>query len=105
MGATNSRRPRGTLSRDQVLHAALAVADREGLAGATMAGVANELGVPGASVYRHASGRADLIAGLADVVLAGGRIPDPNPIPFAPSPRPSARSGTCCVPTRPRRRS
>jgi AcrR family transcriptional regulator len=82
MSATNSRRPRGTLSRDQVLRAALAVADREGLAELTMAGVANELGVPGASVYRHASGRADLIAGLADVVLAGWEIPDPEPDPI-----------------------
>ena len=82
MIATGSRRPRGTLSRDQVLRAALAVADREGLAELTMAGVANELGVPGASVYRHASGRADLIAGLADVVLAGWEIPDPEPDPI-----------------------
>ena len=82
MSATNSRRPRGTLSRDQVLRAALAVADRDGLAELTMAGVANELGVPGASVYRHASGRADLIAGLADVVLAGWEIPDPEPDPI-----------------------
>ena len=41
-----------------------------------MAGVANELGVPGASVYRHASGRADLMEGLAyadDVLLIAER--------------------------------
>ena len=74
MSATGSRRPRGTLSREQVLRAALAVADRDG--------VASELGVPGASLYRHASGRADLIAGLADVVLAGWEIPDPEPDPI-----------------------
>ena len=65
---TRSRRPRGTLGREQVMRAALTVADRNGLAELTMAGVANELGVPGASVYRH-SGRADLMEGLADVVL------------------------------------
>ena len=76
-----SRRPRGTLNREQVMRAALAVADRDGLAELTMAGVAKELGVPGASVYRHASGRADLIGGLADVVLAGWQIPDPGPDP------------------------
>ena len=78
-----SRRPRGTLSREQVMRAALAVADREGLAELTMARVAQELGVPGASVYRHASGRADLIEGLADIVLAGWEIPDPGPDPVS----------------------
>jgi len=68
---TRSRRPRGTLGREQVMRAALTVADRN-----TMAGVANELGVPGASVYRHASGRADLMEGLAyadDVLLIAER--------------------------------
>ena len=47
MGTPGSRRPRGTLSREQVMRAALAVADSGGLADLTMAGVANELGVPG----------------------------------------------------------
>jgi len=73
---TRSRRPRGTLGREQVMRAALTVADRNGLAELTMAGVANELGVPGASVYRHASGRADLMEGLAyadDVLLIAER--------------------------------
>jgi AcrR family transcriptional regulator len=63
------------------MRAALAVADRDGLAELTMAAVAQELGAAGASVYRHASGRADLIAGLADIALAGWEIPDPRPDP------------------------
>jgi AcrR family transcriptional regulator len=58
------------------VEAALRVADTEGLAAVTMARVAQELGVAGASLYRHAEGRADLIQGLCDHALLGWEIPE-----------------------------
>jgi AcrR family transcriptional regulator len=78
-----ARRPRGSLTREQVMEAALRVADQEGLSGVSMARVAQELGVPGASVYRHAEGRHDLIAGLCDHALHAWEIPEPGRNPAA----------------------
>src|SRR5262245_30840328 len=79
--AREARRARGSLSREQVMAAALRVADAEGLAEVTMARVAQELGVPGASLYRHAEGRADLISGLCDHALRSWEIPAPGADP------------------------
>src|SRR5262245_11066966 len=64
-----ARRTRGSLTREQVMEAALRVADQDGLSEVSMARVAQELAVPGASLYRHADGRHDLIVGLCDHAL------------------------------------
>jgi len=77
----SGRRARGSLSREQVMAAALRVADAEGLSEVTMARVAQELGVPGASLYRHAEGREDLISGLCDHALRSWEIPAPGADP------------------------
>src|SRR5262245_46535048 len=79
----SGRRPRGSLTREQVMEAALRVADAEGLSEVTMARVAQELGVPGASLYRHAEGRRDLITGLCDHALGPWEIPEPGSDPAA----------------------
>jgi TetR/AcrR family transcriptional regulator, tetracycline repressor protein len=80
---TVGRRPRGSLSREQVMEAALRVADAEGLAEVSMARVAQEIGVAGASLYRHAEGREDLIRGLCDHALRSWEIPEPGKDPEA----------------------
>src|SRR5262245_6842477 len=76
-----ARRARGSLTREQVMEAALRVADHEGLSEVSMARVAQELGVPGASLYRHAEGRGDLIQGLCDHALRAWKIPRPGKDP------------------------
>ena len=75
------RRPRGSLSREQVMGAALRVADTDGLSEVSMARVAKELGAAGASLYRHAEGREDLITGLCDHALSSWEIPEPGADP------------------------
>lgn len=66
------------LSRDRVIEAAAAVADRSGLAGVTMRSVGAELGVEAMSLYHHVRGKDDLIDGLADWVFALIAVPRPG---------------------------
>ncbi|MEU7478823.1 TetR/AcrR family transcriptional regulator C-terminal domain-containing protein [Lentzea sp. NPDC042327] len=61
------RKPK--VSVDQVVAAAIAVADREGLAAMSMARVAQELTVGTMSLYGHVPGKAELIDLMADTVL------------------------------------
>lgn len=62
-------RPR-SLSLTDVATAALAVIDRDGLAGFAMRAVAVELGMGTMSLYRYVSDRAQLEALVVDLVLA-----------------------------------
>jgi AcrR family transcriptional regulator len=64
------RLPRGTLDRDTVVAAALDIADREGLAGVTMARVASELGASTMSLYRHLHDKQELLEAIADRAVA-----------------------------------
>jgi AcrR family transcriptional regulator len=61
---SRSEAPR--LDRDKIVAAALAVADREGLAGTTMRLVGAELGADPTAVYRHFASKDDLVAAVAD---------------------------------------
>ncbi len=61
------RKPK--VSVDQIVAAAIAVADREGLAAMSMARIAQELGVGTMSLYTHVPGKAELIDLMADAVL------------------------------------
>ncbi len=65
---TRGRPP--TLSRERVLAAAVEHADRSGLDGMTMRAVADELGVEAMSLYHHVSGKAGLLDGLVERVMA-----------------------------------
>ena len=62
--------PRGELSREQVLAAALAIADREGLAAVSMRRVAAAVGVPTMSLYRFVATRDDLVLRVANAAVA-----------------------------------
>lgn len=56
---------RGTLSRERIVAAAAAVADRSGIAGVSMRTVGKELGVEGMSLYHHLKGKDELLDALA----------------------------------------
>ncbi|WP_344101740.1 TetR/AcrR family transcriptional regulator [Myceligenerans crystallogenes] len=65
------RRP---LNRERVQAAAVEVADRDGLKAVTMRSVGALLGVEAMALYRHVSGKNDLLDSLAEVVI--GEIND-----------------------------
>ncbi len=58
------------LTRDRVLAAAVEVADERGVAGVTMRGVGEALGVEGMALYRHVANKDELLDGLVETVLA-----------------------------------
>jgi AcrR family transcriptional regulator len=57
---------RPALTRDRVVAAAVAVADRGGLAAVSMRSVGRELGVEAMSLYHHVAGKEALVDDLAD---------------------------------------
>lgn len=57
-----------TRSRQEITRAAVALADRDGLAGLTMRALAQELGTGAASLYRYVGTREDLLALMVDEV-------------------------------------
>ncbi|ONI80023.1 hypothetical protein ALI144C_23625 [Actinosynnema sp. ALI-1.44] len=61
------RKPKVTV--DQIVTAAVAVADREGLGAMSMARVAHELDVGTMSLYTHVPGKSELVDLMADWVL------------------------------------
>jgi AcrR family transcriptional regulator len=67
------RKPR--VSREQVLDAALALADDGGLATVTMANVGARLGVEAMSLYRHIGNKEEMLDGLVDRVFAEIEVP------------------------------
>ena len=71
-------RARRDLTRDQVLSAALRVAERDGVASLTMRKVAKEVGVEAMSLYNHVADKEAMLDGLADAVLAVFELPEPT---------------------------
>jgi AcrR family transcriptional regulator len=68
------------ISRDQILTAALELADHDGLDALTMGGVAERLSVSPMALYRHVGNKAELMDGLVERLL--------NEFPSPPSDRP-----------------
>jgi AcrR family transcriptional regulator len=66
---------RGTLSREQVLDAAVRLVDAEGLDGLTMRRLGQELGRDPMSLYRYVPNREALLDGVAERVLDQLDIP------------------------------
>ncbi len=64
------RDPRHRLSRDQVVRAALAIVDREGLDGFSMRKLGRELGVDPMADYYYFPNKAAVLDGIVDAVLA-----------------------------------
>jgi AcrR family transcriptional regulator len=63
------RGPRPTLGVDEILRAAVAVADADGLGAVSMARVAAELGHATMALYRHVRSKDELLALMADAAL------------------------------------
>ena len=81
-GAARRREPREAepeLSRDRIVHTAVAIADAEGLNAVSMRRVATELGVSPMSLYRYVSGKDELVRLMADAVFGEQPFPDPPP--------------------------
>ncbi|MCI2958470.1 TetR/AcrR family transcriptional regulator C-terminal domain-containing protein [Agromyces atrinae] len=66
---------RPALTRARVIEAAVAVADRGGLAAVSMRNVGRELGVEAMSLYNHVANKQALLDGLADVAFASIALP------------------------------
>jgi AcrR family transcriptional regulator len=71
-GARPTRGPKPSLTLDQIVTTAIALADREGIDALSMRRVAGELGVGAMSLYRHVPGKAELLALMLD------RVSDPT---------------------------
>jgi TetR/AcrR family transcriptional regulator, tetracycline repressor protein len=76
--STTRTRPRGSLTREEIIKEALALLDEHGPGALSMRRLADRLGVTPNALYTHVRGKADLIDGLVDQVYAGLTIkPDP----------------------------
>jgi AcrR family transcriptional regulator len=69
-------KPRPSLSRDQVLRAAVALADESGIASLTMRRLGEALGVEAMSLYNHVTNKDDVLDGMIDVVFDEIGLPD-----------------------------
>jgi AcrR family transcriptional regulator len=67
-----SRQP---LTRDRILRAAVAVADREGLGALTMRRLGAELGVEAMSLYKHVAGKEAILDGVVELIVGEIEVP------------------------------
>ena len=74
---TRRRRPRGSLSREQVVEAALALADREGLEALSMQNLAVRLECGVMTLYGYVDSKEDLLDAIALRGLGDLRLPRP----------------------------
>jgi TetR/AcrR family tetracycline transcriptional repressor len=78
-GTTTRTRPRGSLTREQIIKEALALLEEHGPGALSMRRLADRLGVAPNALYTHVRGKSDLIDGLVDQVYAGLELhPDPG---------------------------
>jgi AcrR family transcriptional regulator len=70
-----SAEPRLPLTRERVLAAAVALADRGGIGSLSMRKLAQELGVEAMSLYHHVANKDDILDGLIDVVFGEIDLP------------------------------
>jgi AcrR family transcriptional regulator len=61
---------RETLTRQRVLEAAVALADRDGIGAVSMRRLGQELGIEAMSLYTHVRSKEDMLDGMVDVVMA-----------------------------------
>lgn len=71
-----ARAPRGSITRDRIVDAALVVIERDGADALSMRSVAAELGVRPMSLYNHVGSRDDLVDAMFELVLADVEFPD-----------------------------
>ncbi|MHA6628665.1 TetR/AcrR family transcriptional regulator C-terminal domain-containing protein [Pseudonocardia sichuanensis] len=81
-GPGRPRRPAatdGALDPDRIVGAAIAIADREGLAGLSMRRVATDLGAATMALYRHVADKDDLVLRMLDAAMGEWRPPADPP--------------------------
>ena len=66
---------REPLSRDQVLRAAVALADQGGIGALSMRKLGQVLGVEAMSLYNHVANKSDLLDGMIDIVFSEIGLP------------------------------
>ena len=66
---------RAPLSRERVLGAAVALADRGGIGALSMRKLAQELGVEAMSLYHHVASKEAILDGIVDVVFGEIDLP------------------------------
>jgi len=71
----NARARRTPLSRDQVLQAAIVLADEGGVGALSMRKLGQVLGVEAMSLYNHVAGKGDLLDEMIDVVFSEIGLP------------------------------
>ncbi|MFE7190633.1 GntR family transcriptional regulator [Kitasatospora sp. NPDC057541] len=71
-------------SRDRLIHAALEIADAEGLAALSMRAVAARLGVSAMSVYRYVTSKDELVLLAADAAFGEAGYPADPPTGWRP---------------------
>ena len=69
------RTPRIPLTRERVLHAAVALADSSGSEALSMRKLGEAVGVEAMSLYNHVPSKADLLDGLIDLVFSEIELP------------------------------
>lgn len=85
------RGPRNKLSRDLILGAALKLADEEGIEAVSMRRLGQALHVEAMSLYKHVSGKEDILDGIADLVMVEVEVATPH-LPWRDAVRRSATS-------------
>ena len=73
------RRSRGSLTREQVVEAALALADRDGLEALTMPNLATRLECGVMTIYGYIDSKEDLLDAIAQRGLRDLKQTDPTP--------------------------
>ena len=69
-------RPR--LTRDRVLHRAVAIADADGLAALTIRALASGLDVKPMAIYHHVANKEEILDGIVDLVFSEIELPEPG---------------------------
>ena len=74
-----TRRARGSLTRDQVVEAALQIADQDGIEALTMPNLARRLDCGVMTIYGYVKSKEDLLGAIAQIGLRDLRLPQPPP--------------------------
>jgi AcrR family transcriptional regulator len=84
------------LSRDRVLHAAVAFADEHGIASLSMRKLGAALGVEAMSLYNHVANKDELLDGMVDLVFGEIGLP-PTDVDWQTAMRERARSARAAL--------
>ncbi|NEC10033.1 TetR/AcrR family transcriptional regulator C-terminal domain-containing protein [Streptomyces sp. SID7909] len=77
-GRARPAAPRHGLTRDRIVHAAIALADVEGLPALSMRRIATDFGVSTMALYRHVPNKGELVRLMSEAVFEGAP-PGPRP--------------------------